>query len=88
MIACKRCGICCKSGPCGWGEKDKYGICKYLREKNNVHFCLIFLRGLASKEDLFIGGGCVLRTIPKPFSYYEENCAKGIVKKLKKYNGK
>lgn len=68
---CKRCGVCCGSGPCAFGEEDEYGICIYLRYNDQgLASCQLLSDGKVRPEDISIGKGCVMRMLPADYEYH------------------
>jgi len=71
--SCTRCGVCCGTGPCEWGEEDEYGICVQLRSnKDGLMECRLLAEGKVDGEDIGIGMGCVLRALDsgRHYGYY------------------
>ena len=71
MIKCVRCGACCFTGPCGFGnDKGKIGCSELVVNKDKTTSCGLLLKGKIKPSDIGINGsGCVYQKIPE---YYKE----------------
>ena len=65
-IKCVRCGACCLTKPCPFGNQEIDAIiCTHLRyNKNTDKFaCQLLIDKIVKPHEIGIGRGCVLRTL-------------------------
>ncbi len=71
-ISCQRCGLCCLTCCCNYGEEGEDGYCLFLRITGNIATCLLMEKQNKTPKDLGMTGGCILRKIPETFEFYKE----------------
>jgi hypothetical protein len=68
---CNRCGVCCYTGPCSFGNSDgKFGCTELIIHENGTTSCGLLINKKVKPEDIGIrGNGCSFQLFP---DYYKE----------------